>query len=217
MKADLMQHGGERPQHAMVEGGKTTARGNATSSRGRSCEVSRVVSWGVVHRVCIAIELTTGRYEQRDYWTWCAADGLSAVYSDWSFQSNRLTNVLGAEIKKKIMMCDNAKSGGQMKSAQANNNTLKAAEAVVPRLMKHLSLQLRKHLQRDRNSSDETNFSHWLWSFYPNASKFQKKLPHAEGIAYLHEGLEIQLENENNSLFGSRLPGPSASRMVHAS
>ncbi|GJX17834.1 probable serine/threonine-protein kinase PBL19 [Tanacetum coccineum] len=49
-------------------------------------------------------------------------------------------------------MCNSAKSGGQMKSAQANKNALKAAEAVVPRLMKHLSLQLRKHLQSEQGS-----------------------------------------------------------------
>ncbi|GKC39680.1 hypothetical protein Tco_1052064 [Tanacetum coccineum] len=76
-------------------------------------------------------------------------------------------------------MCNSAKSGGQMKFAQANNNALKVAKAGVPRLMKHLSLQLRKHLQSDQNSSDETNFSHWLWSFYPSASKYQKNFQHA--------------------------------------
>ncbi|GJW77605.1 dihydroorotase, mitochondrial isoform X1 [Tanacetum coccineum] len=82
--------------------------------------------------------------------------GLSAIYSDWSFQSNSIkvklakeVHALGAKIKKNILMCDIAKSGGQMKYVQANNNALKAAEAVVPRLMKHLSLQLRKHLQSE--------------------------------------------------------------------
>ncbi|GJT83586.1 hypothetical protein Tco_1057928 [Tanacetum coccineum] len=52
-------------------------------------------------------------------------------------------------------MCNSAKSGGQMKSAQANNNALKAAEAVVPHLMKHLSLQLRKHLQSEQGPCGE--------------------------------------------------------------
>ncbi|GKB59401.1 hypothetical protein Tco_0915587, partial [Tanacetum coccineum] len=56
------------------------------------------------------------------------------------------------------MMCNSAKSGGQMKSAQANINALKAVEAVVPSLMKHLSLQRLKILHGA-----------------------------AEGIAYLHE------------------------------
>nr|GEY68856.1 probable serine/threonine-protein kinase PBL19 [Tanacetum cinerariifolium] len=149
-------------------------------------------------------------------------------------------------------MCNSAKSGGQMKSSQANNNALKAAEAVVPRLMKHLSLQLRKHLQSEQagihliKQTSATGFgpstqmlgntkrnchtvsADSLSDTYPpnilqcryrllaRVSSFHAEeddlliralppipwirglkilLGAAEGIAYLHKGLEIQSSN----------------------